>query len=92
MFIILAVLILLNGLFSMAETGVVSSRKARLKQRAQDGNKAARIAYKLAKHPTRFLATIQIGITVIGILSGAFAEEQLSEGLQVWIKQIGLQR
>jgi len=86
--IILAVLILLNGLFSMAETAVVSSRKARLKQRAQDGNKAARIAYKLAKHPTRFLATIQIGITVIGILSGAFAEEQLSEQLQAWIGQI----
>lgn len=83
----LAVLILLNGVFAMAETAVVSSRRARLKQRAMEGNRSARVAYKLAKHPTRFLATIQIGITVIGILSGAFAEERLSADLQAWLAQ-----
>ncbi len=86
--IILAVLILLNGLFAMAETAVVSSRKARLKQRAQEGSRASRVAYKLAKQPTRFLATIQIGITVIGILSGAFAEEKLSLTLQGWLAEV----
>src|SRR5690606_24609141 len=46
------------------------------------------VAYKLAKHPTRFLATIQIGITVIGILSGAFAEEKLSASLQSWLSGV----
>lgn len=85
---ILIILILVNGVFAMAETAVVSSRKARLKQRAQDGSRSARVAYKLAKHPTRFLATIQIGITVIGILSGAFAEEKLSAHVQGWLGSI----
>lgn len=85
---ILAVLILLNGLFAMAETAVVSSRKSRLKQRAQAGNRKARIAYKLAKNPGRFLATVQIGITVIGILSGAMAEERLSQPVSHWMAKI----
>ena len=86
--VILAVLILLNGFFAMAETAVVSSRRSRLKQRAQEGDRRARVAYKLAKNPNRFLATIQIGITVIGILSGAFAEEQLSAELSHWMADI----
>lgn len=88
--IILLILILLNGLFAMAETAVVSSRKARLKQRAQEGNKSARMAYKLARHPGRFLATVQVGITVIGILSGAFAEERLSSRVAAWIQRVPL--
>ncbi len=86
--IILAVLILVNGLFSMAETAVVSSRKSRLKQRAQTGNRQARVAYKLAKNPNKFLATVQIGITVIGILSGALAEERLALRLSTWLESI----
>lgn len=86
--IILIVLILANGVFAMAETAVVSSRKARLKQSAQEGNRSAHAAYKLAKHPTRFLATVQIGITVIGILSGAFAEEKLAGSLQAWLSDV----
>lgn len=86
--IILLILILLNGIFAMAETAVVSSRKVRLKQRAQEGNKAARMAYKLARHPGRFLATVQVGITVIGILSGAFAEERLAGQISIWIQRV----
>jgi putative hemolysin len=86
--LILALLIVLNGLFAMAETAVVSSRKSRLKQRAQEGSKRARVAYKLAKNPNRFLATIQIGITMIGILSGALAEERLAADLQAWLGEI----
>jgi putative hemolysin len=86
--IILVVLIFVNGLFAMAETAVVSSRKSRLKQRAQEGNKSARIAYKLAKNPSRFLATVQVGITIIGIMSGAFAEERLAAGLAEWLRPI----
>lgn len=86
--VILAILILMNGLFAMAETAVVSSRKSRLKQRAQDGSRQARMALKLAKNPNRFLATIQIGITMIGILSGALAEERLATGLQAWLGDV----
>jgi putative hemolysin len=83
----LLILIVLNGMFSLAETAVVSSRKSRLKQAAQEGGKTAKTAYKLAKHPARFLATIQIGITVIGILSGAFAEATLAQDLQGWLRE-----
>lgn len=86
--IILIILILVNGLFAMAETAVVSSRKSRLKHRAQHGNKAARVAYKLARNPGRFLATVQIGITVIGILSGAFAEERLAAHVAAWLEPL----
>lgn len=71
----------------MAETAVVSSRKSRLKQKAQEGNRAAANAYKLAKRPTRFLATVQIAITLIGILSGAYAEDKLATDLNVWLQQ-----
>ncbi len=72
----------------MAETAVVSSRKSRLKQRAQSGNLRAKVAYKLAKNPNRFLATVQIGITVIGILSGALAEERLALRLSTWLEKV----
>ncbi|MEP7199183.1 MAG: hemolysin family protein [Chloroflexota bacterium] len=65
-------LVLLNGLFSMAEAAVVSSRKARLQMLAEVGHHGARTALELANEPNRFLSTIQIGITLIGILTGAF--------------------
>lgn len=81
-------LILLNGLFAMAETALVSSRKSRLKQQAQEGNSGARLAYRLSRSPGRFLATVQIGITVIGILSGAFAESRLADGLEGWLRPL----
>jgi len=70
--LILILLILANGLFSMSEMAVVSARRARLQQRARDGSRGAKAALDLADHPTRFLSTVQIGITLIGILSGAF--------------------
>ena len=69
--LILILLILTNGLFSLSEMAVVSARKARLQQRAEEGNKGARTALALAVQPTRFLSTVQAGITLIGILSGA---------------------
>jgi putative hemolysin len=65
-------LILLNGLFSMSEAAVVSSRKARLQMLAEGGHHGARTALELANEPNRFLSTIQIGITLIGILTGAY--------------------
>ena len=70
--IIVVVLILNNGLFSMSEMAVVSAKKNRLQAKAEDGDKGAVKALSLAENPNRFLSTVQIGITLIGILSGAF--------------------
>src|ERR687889_2676010 len=78
---IIILLILLNGFFAMSETALVSSRKARLRQRAKEGNKGARAALELADSPNRFLSTVQIGISLIGILAGAFGGATLAEPL-----------
>jgi putative hemolysin len=82
---ILIVLFLVNGLFSLAEMAVVSARKVRLQQRAEEGNNGARTALNLALHPTRFLSTVQIGITLIGILSGAFGGATIAESLTAYV-------
>ena len=74
-------LILLNGLFSMSETALVSSRKAVLRQRAESGNVGALYALNLAESPNRFLSTVQIGISLIGVLSGALGGATLSRPL-----------
>jgi putative hemolysin len=66
---IIVALTLLNGLFAMAEAAMVSSRKARLRQRAEAGDRGARTALELADEPTRFLSTVQIGILLIGVLA-----------------------
>jgi len=66
-------LILMNGIFSMAEIALVSARKARLESQAMKGDARAREALDLANHPDTFLSTIQIGITLIGILTGIFS-------------------
>lgn len=78
---ILVALLLLNAVFSMSEMAGVSSRKARLQQLAVHGNKGAEEALRLAESPSRFLSTIQIGITLVGVLSGAFGGATLSEEL-----------
>lgn len=79
--IIVLLLILLNGMFAMAEIAVVSARKAKLQKQAQDGNKNAQIALDLAKSPNRFLSTVQIGITLVGIFAGAFGGATIAESL-----------
>ncbi|CAM3123200.1 hemolysin family protein [Rariglobus hedericola] len=78
-------LLLLNGVFAMAEIAVVSSRKARLKKMADEGSIRAKAALALAEEPTRFLSTVQIGITLVGILAGAFGGVRLSGKLAVWL-------
>ena len=78
---IIVALTLLNGLFAMSETALVSSRKARLGQRAEAGDRGARTALELADEPTRFLSTVQIGISLIGVLAGAFGGATLAEPL-----------
>jgi putative hemolysin len=69
--IIVLFLILLNGFFAMSETAILASRKVRLQQRANEGDAKARKALNLAENPNRFLPTVQIGITLIGVLTGA---------------------
>lgn len=85
---LLLVLILLNGLFAMSEIAIVSSRRARLVQMAEAGRSGARRALDLGSEPTRFLSSVQVGITCIGILSGAIGEASIARRLQAPIGQI----
>lgn len=85
---ILLVLIVLNGLLSMAEIAVVSSRRIRLEHRAEKGDRGAAAALELLANPTTFLSTVQIGITLVGIVSGAFAGETIGEQLGERLKLI----
>ena len=78
---ILFLLILLNGLFAMSETALVSARKAGLRQCADAGDNGARSALELANSPNRFLSTVQIGISLIGVLSGAVGGATIAEPL-----------
>ncbi len=86
--LIVLLLIIFNGIFAMAEIAIVSARKSKLAQQAQDGNKPAQAALELAKSPNRFLSTIQIGITFISILAGAFGGERIAKDLSVSIASI----
>ena len=70
--LLITALLLLNGLLAMSEMAIVSARKTRLRQQADAGSAGAAAALDLAEHPTRFLSTVQIGITLVGILTGAF--------------------
>lgn len=81
---IIAGLIILNGFFSMSELALVSSRKFKLEKAARKGNKNAQRALKLAENPNTFLSTVQIGITLIGILTGIFSGKSMTEGLTVF--------
>src|SRR5262245_52924248 len=81
------VLILLNGLFAMSEIAIVSSRRARLVQLADDGNAGAQRALQLSSEPTRFLSSVQVGITSIGILNGAIGEAAIVSRLNNFFEQ-----
>lgn len=88
--VIILLLLLINGLFAMSEMAVVSARKARLQHAAEEGNHAAATALALAREPAPFLSTVQIGITLIGILAGAFSGATLSRSLSAWLEQFEL--
>ena len=79
--IIIIGLIVLNGFFAMTEMAIISSRKARLEKLAAEGDDGAQLALSLAKNPTQMLSAIQIGITLIGIVTGAFSGAGLSQAL-----------
>lgn len=86
--LIIFLLILVNGVFAMVETALVSARKTRLQQQAEKGDPGAQAALDLVNEPNRFLSTLQIGITLIGILAGAVGGASLAEALAVWLGQI----
>lgn len=91
--VIILALVLANGVFAMAEIAVVSSRRSRLRAMAESGDQKAAAALDLAESPNRFLATVQIGITLVGIFAGAFGGARLSEKLAVVLVQIpGLEK
>jgi putative hemolysin len=85
--ILLGLLILLNAVFAMSEMAVVSSRRARLQRLVDDGMPGAGVAMSLHESPSIFLSTIQVGITSVGILSGAIGEAALADPLAEWLAQ-----
>ena len=88
--VIILGLIFLNGILSMSEIAMVSARKSRLETAAKKGSKTAKTALRLANEPDRFLSTIQIGITLIGILTGLYSGEALAGDLARWLETIGI--
>jgi putative hemolysin len=88
-FIILG-LILINGIFAMSELAVVSSKRMRLEKLSENGSRGARAALHLANNPSRFLSTVQVGITLIGIFNGAFGEASLVERLTPTVAMVPL--
>ena len=86
--IIILVLLILNGIFAMCEIALVSSRRSRLEQRARQGSKGAQTALKLLKEPEKFLSTVQIGITLVGIVAGAYGGEAFTKDLQPYFQKV----
>ena len=84
--LIIILLIIANGIFAMSEIAVVSSRKSRLQQMADEGDQGAKTALDLANMPNEFLSTIQIGITLVGTLAGAFGGATIAEELSLALK------
>lgn len=78
---VILLLLVLNGILSMSELAMVASRKVRLEHLAEEGDRGARAALEIATHPTNFLSTVQVGITLIGVLAGAFGGAGISDQL-----------
>ena len=89
-FVIIIILILINGFFAMSEISIVSARRSRLEASAKKGNAGAKKAVELAENPSRFLSTVQVGITLIGILTGLFGGESIAADLEVHIKKVSV--
>ena len=82
---ILVFLILLNGVFALSEMAIVSSRRPRLKAMADKGNVGAKVALRLLDDPSKLLSTVQIGITAIGVIAGAYGATSLADDLTPWV-------
>jgi putative hemolysin len=89
-FLLIIFLTLLNGVFSMSELALASSRKARLCAMAESGDKGSRAALDLLDNPTQFLSSVQVGITSIGMLNGIIGEAAFSDDVSVWLQFLGL--
>ena len=87
--LLIVLLTVLNGAFAMSEMALSSSRKARLGAMVEAGDKRAQVALDLMEHPTRFLSTVQVGITSIGMLNGIVGEAAFSEGVARWLHGLG---
>lgn len=88
--IIIIALILLNGIFSMSEMSLVSARKFKLESAKKKGSKGAKTALELSENPTRFLSTVQIGITLIGILLGVYSGENMTKDVEQYLAHVEL--
>ena len=88
--LLLTALIVLNGVFAMSEIALVTARRARLVTLADNGDRSAAVAIKLHDDPTRFLSTVQIGITSISILNGIVGEAVLADPLSIWLQSFGM--
>jgi putative hemolysin len=86
--LIILLLLLVNGVFAMSEIAVVSARKSRLQRRADAGDDRARRALELANDPNRFLSTVQIGITTVGIFTGAFGGATIAQQIAGWVARV----
>ena len=85
--LIIVFLVLLNGVFSMSEIALISSRKSKLESAARQGDRKAERVLELANSPNRFLSTVQIGITLIGILNGVYSGERLTADFEIYLTQ-----
>ena len=88
--LLIVLLTLLNGVFSMSELALASSRKARLAAIAEAGDKGAQAALALLENPTQFLSSVQVGITSIGMVNGILGEAAFSDGVSAWIQGFGV--
>ena len=88
--LVILLLILLNGLFAMSEIALISARRSNLEMQARQGSAGARQALKLAKDPDRFLSTVQIGITLIGILTGIYSGDTLAAKFGGELARLGI--
>lgn len=86
---IILLLLVVNGLFAMSEIAVVSARTIRLQRMAQAGNRGATAALELADNPNRFLSTVQVGITLVGIFAGAYGGANIAGVLAAWLSELG---
>ncbi|MBK0403391.1 HlyC/CorC family transporter [Adhaeribacter sp. BT258] len=86
--LVLVMLTLLNGFFALSEIAIVSVRKTRIEQKAKAGNKNAQTVLNLLAEPEDFLSAVQVGITLIGIISGAYGGAALSDDVRPWLEQI----
>ncbi|MDP3494841.1 MAG: hemolysin family protein [Hyphomonadaceae bacterium] len=86
--LILVLLILINGVFALSEMAIVSSRRPRLKAMADRGNAGAKIALQLLEDPSKLLSTVQIGITAIGVIAGAYGATSLADDMTPWVASL----